>query len=78
MFNYTVSKKKQDTNLLPTTSPNINRFSNFFSLRDSVVNLQPPHVWMFHYALNMSVHYLVKYDNNNNNRLTAFDPGQPG
>ena len=32
--------KKQDTKLLPITSPNINRFSNFFSLPDSVVSLQ--------------------------------------
>ena len=31
--------KKQDTKLLPTTSPNINRFSVFW-LTDSVVNLQ--------------------------------------
>jgi len=27
---YTVSQKKQDTKLLPITSPNINRFSKFF------------------------------------------------
>ena len=33
--------KKQDIKLLPTTSPNINRFpNNFFSLAGSVVNLQ--------------------------------------
>jgi len=32
--------KKQDTKLLPITSSNINRFLNFFSLTDSVVNLQ--------------------------------------
>ena len=31
---------KKDTKLLPITSPNTNRFSNFFSLTDSVVNLQ--------------------------------------
>jgi len=30
--------KKQCTKLLPITSPDINRFSNFFSLTDSVVN----------------------------------------
>ena len=27
---YTVSQKKQDTKLLPITSPNVNRFSQFF------------------------------------------------
>ena len=27
---HTVSQKKQDTKLLPTTSPNINQFSQFF------------------------------------------------
>ena len=27
---YTVSQKKQDTKLLPITSPNVNRFSKFF------------------------------------------------
>jgi len=27
---YTVSQKKQDTKLLPITSPNFNRFSKFF------------------------------------------------
>jgi len=26
-------KKKQDTKLLPMTSPNVNRFPNFFNLR---------------------------------------------
>jgi len=47
--------KKQDIKLLPITSP-INRFSNIFSLADSVVNLQ-----QIHHALNMSLRYLVKY-----------------
>ena len=28
---YTASQKKQDTKFLPITSPNINRFSNFFT-----------------------------------------------
>ena len=40
---YTVSQKKQDTQLLLITSPNICRFSIFFSLTDLVVNLQPIH-----------------------------------
>jgi len=40
---YTVSKKKQDTKLLPATS-DINPFSIFFPLMDSVVNLQQIHV----------------------------------
>jgi len=44
MMIYTVSQKKQDTKLLPMTSPNINRFSNFFSLTDSVVSLQQIYV----------------------------------
>jgi len=38
--NNTVSQKKQDTKLLPITSP----FSNFFSPMDSVENLQQTHV----------------------------------
>ena len=42
--NYTVSQKKQDTKLLAVTSPTIIRFSNFFSLADSVVNLQQTYV----------------------------------
>jgi len=36
--------KKQDTKLLAITSPTIIRFSKFFSLADSVVNLQQIHV----------------------------------
>ena len=34
---YTVSQKKQDTKLVPITSPNVNRFSKFFSLADLMV-----------------------------------------
>jgi len=30
LYIYTVSQKKQDTKLLPITSPNVNRFSKFF------------------------------------------------
>jgi len=41
---YTVSQKKQDTKLLAITSLTIIRFSKFFSLADSVVNLQQIHV----------------------------------
>ena len=33
-----------------------------FSLADSVVNLQQNHFSIFHNALNVSLHYLVKYD----------------
>jgi len=47
---YTASQKKQDTILLPVTSPNVNRFSNFFTLRlsgkfaiKSFLNI-PPHL----------------------------------
>ena len=32
--------KKQDTKLLPITSPNVNRFSKFLTLADSLINLQ--------------------------------------
>jgi len=41
---YTVSQEKQDTELLPITSPNINQFSKKNSLTVSVVNLQQIHV----------------------------------
>jgi len=37
---YTVSQKKQGTTILSITSPNVERFSNFFSLTDSLVNIQ--------------------------------------
>jgi len=36
--NYTVSQNKQDTKLLPITSPTINRFFEILSLLDSVGN----------------------------------------
>ena len=56
--------KKQDTKLLPKTSPNINRFSNFFASRLSgkfatklCLNI-PPHLKYW----NMLLHYLVKYE----------------
>jgi len=54
-------RESKDTKLLPITSPNINRFS-IFSLADSVVNLQQGLVKISHHTLNMSVHYLVKYE----------------
>jgi len=37
---YTMSQKKQGTTILSITSPNVDRFSNFFSLTDSLVNMQ--------------------------------------
>jgi len=37
---YTVSQKKQGTTILSITSPNVDRFSIFFSLTDSLVNMQ--------------------------------------
>ena len=47
---YTVSQKKQDTKLLPTTSPNVDRFHNSFTGRlsskfatNSYLNI-PPHL----------------------------------
>jgi len=45
------------------------------SLLDSVGNLQQNHIQIPHHTLNVSLHY---NNNNNNDRLTAFDPGQPG
>jgi len=48
--------KKQDTKLLAITSPTIPIFK-FFSLADSVVNLQQIYVQILHHALNMSLHY---------------------
>jgi len=33
-----------------------------FSLADSAVNLQQIRVYIFHHALNVSLHYLVKYE----------------
>jgi len=40
---YTVSQKKQDTKLLPITSPNINRFSYFFCAFSALVGWQEGH-----------------------------------
>ena len=61
---HTLWVKKQDTKLLPKTSPNINRFSNFFASRlsgkfatKSCLNI-PPHLKYW----NMLLHYLVKYE----------------
>ena len=58
--------KKQDIKLLPITSPNMNRFSNFFTdelgskfKRNSCLNIPPC-------ALNMSLQYLVKYESQKN------------
>jgi len=39
IYIYTVSQKKQATIILSITSPNVDRFS-FFSLTDSLVNMQ--------------------------------------
>jgi len=46
---------------LPITSPNLNRFSEFFSLPELAVNLQQKRVYISHHALSMSLHYL-KYE----------------
>ena len=54
-------RKKQYTKLLPITSPNLNRFSEFFSLPELAVNLQQKRVYISHHALSMSLHYL-KYE----------------
>ena len=60
---YTVSQKnktqKQDTKLLPITSPNIDRFTKFFTVRLSRKFVTKSHFKC--YALNVSLHYLVKY-----------------
>jgi len=65
---YTVSPKKQDIKLLPITSPNINRFSNFFHdglgskfAANTCINIPPPlthvailpcEIWMRHDGVN--------------------------
>jgi len=60
---HSASKRKQDTKLLPMTSPNIHRFSKFFRwLADSAVNLQQTRILISHHTLNMSLHYAVKYE----------------
>jgi len=46
---------------LPITTPNLNRFSEFFSLPELAVNLQQKRVYISHHALSMSLHYL-KYE----------------
>jgi len=47
--------KKQDTKLLPITSPNVNRFSKFFHWQTQVINLQQNRISLFHRTL-------VKYE----------------
>ena len=55
--------KKQDTKLLAITSLTrlLSDFQNFL-VTDSTVNLQQIRVYIFHHALNISLHYLVKYE----------------
>ena len=58
--------KKQDTKLLPITSPNVNLLTycqNSFTgqLSDKLLNLQQTHDQISNHTLNMSLHYLVKY-----------------
>jgi len=69
---YTVSQKKQDTKLLAITSSTIIRFFKFFSLADSLVNLQQTHVEIYHLALNFSLHYLVKYECQKNGIILKY------
>jgi len=58
---YTVSQKKQDTKLLPKTSPNTNRFHTFFTSRLSG-KCTTMSCLKSHHIFNMSIHYLVKYE----------------
>jgi len=43
-----------------------------FSLADSVVNLQQTRVYIFHHALNMLLHYLVKYECQKNGIILKY------
>jgi len=43
-----------------------------FLLVDSVVNLQQIHVQLFHHPLNMSLHYLVKYECQKNGIIVKY------
>jgi len=58
---YTMSQKTRHQTL-GCNFANYNPIFKIFSVADSVVNLQQIHVSIFHRALNMSLHYLVKYE----------------
>jgi len=59
---YTVSQKKTRHQTLSHDFTNYYPIFKIFSPADSVVNLQQTHVYIFHHALNMSLHYFVKYE----------------
>ena len=61
---YTVSQKKQDTKLLPITSPDIKQIFILFSLKDSVGlgNLQRTHCLNIPPHLNCVATLPVKYE----------------
>jgi len=58
---YTVSQKTRHQTLGHNFT-NYYSIVKIFSLADSVGNLQQIHVQIFHHTLNMSLHYLVKYE----------------
>jgi len=57
---YTGWAKKVDHRLVTIILSNLNRF-NFFSLKDSLVNLQLNGYYKSHRTLRMLLHYLVKH-----------------
>jgi len=61
-INYTISQKKTRHQTLGHNFANYYPIFKMFSVADSAVNLQQICVYIFHHALNMSLHYLVKYE----------------
>jgi len=60
---YTVNQKKNKTKkLLPITPQILTDLKKRFLLTDSAVNLQQTYIYISHHTLNMSLHYLVKYE----------------
>jgi len=53
--------KKRGHRLVTTILSILNRFKNFFSLEDSLVNLQLNGYQKSHRTLHMLLHYLVKH-----------------
>ena len=57
-----MSQKKTRHQTLSHNFTNYYPIYKIFLLADSVVNLQQIYVYIFHHALIMSPHYLVKYE----------------
>ena len=69
MCKTTLRVKKQDTKLLPITSQsaNVDRFPKYFCFAVWLCGkFATTHIYMFHHALHMSLHCLVKYLCSNN------------